>query len=69
MEEDNSMNVQFNMLLNIVNSILKIFNKEKYYLKDPLNPEFYVKKIYYCPVDDELYCYMVDEKIEERTKK
>jgi len=50
------MNTCFEILMDIINSALKILNSKGYHIRDPLNEEFYIESVYYNPEDDELYC-------------
>jgi hypothetical protein len=50
------MNTCFEILMDIINSALKILNSKGYHIRDPLNEEFYIESVYYNSEDDELYC-------------
>ncbi len=50
------MNTCFEILMDIINSALKILNSKGYHIRDPENPEFFIENVYYDPENDELYC-------------
>lgn len=50
------MNTCFEILMDIMNSALKILNSKGYHIRDPENPEFFIENVYYDPENDELYC-------------
>lgn len=45
----------FEILMDILNTILNILNKNSWFIRDSLNEEHYISKIYYDPESDELY--------------
>ena len=45
----------FEILMNILNSILEILNKNGWFIRDPLNKDWYISEIYYDSENDELY--------------
>ena len=45
----------FEILMNILNSILEILNKNGWFIRDPLNKDYYINEIYYDSENDELY--------------
>lgn len=45
----------FEILMNILNSILEILNKNGWFIRDPLNKDWYISEIYYDKENDELY--------------
>ena len=56
--------MSFKILMEILNSTLKILNSKGYRIRDPLNKEFYINDIYYDNENDELYFHAISDERE-----
>ncbi len=50
----------FVILMDVINSALKVLNSNGYFLRDSENEKFYIESVYYDPEDDELYCEFIE---------